>query len=97
MSVISNPQMINLSLTTGFILPTVFKILEKCIHSQITSYLEKHKLFSQQFVFRKIRSTELLVYFTIMNNAIYVDLSKACDHSSRFDFLFYSIGTHMMG
>ena len=73
------------------VLPTISKILEKCVHSQLIEHLEKNNLLSQsQFGFRKYRSTELAaVWFTdqirrsmdagMLTGAIYVDMSKAFD------------------
>ena len=67
------------------VLPAIFKILEKCVHSQLIEDLEKNNLLSQnQFGFHKYRSTELAaVWFTdqirrsmdagMLTGAIYVD------------------------
>ena len=73
------------------VLPVLSKILEKSIHSQLLSYLERNKLLSEyQFGFRKHRSTKMAATLLCdhirkeMNNGnmvgvIYLDLSKAFD------------------
>ena len=72
-------------------LPAVFKIFQKCVHSQLIKHLEKNNLLSQnQFGFCKYRSTELAaVWFTdqirrsmdagMLTGAVYVVMSKAFD------------------
>ena len=77
------------------ILPTISKILEKCVHSQLMMYLETNKFLSiNQFGFRSKRSTELATtLFTDnirkamdkgeMTGAVYIDLSKAFDTISH--------------
>ena len=77
------------------ILPAASKILEKCVHSQLLSYLEEHKLLSvNQFGFRRNRSTELANILFVdnirkamdsghMTGALYIDLSKAFDTISH--------------
>ena len=79
------------------ILPVISKVLEKCVFSQIITYLEINKMLSsQQFGFRKNRSTELTATLLLddirkeMNEgnlcgAVFIDLRKAFDtisHSS---------------
>ena len=77
------------------ILPTLSKILEKIVHKQLMTYLERHSLlFEYQFGFRPNRSTELAVtYFTDLirkeadngkaTGAVFIDLSKAFDTISH--------------
>ena len=71
------------------LLPLPWKILEKLLHTQLSSYLEEHNLLSHnQFGFRKQRSTthalsQLLnqIYTNInrpvVTAAVYIDFSKA--------------------
>lgn len=81
------------------ILPTVSKILEKVVHSQVYSYLLNKKLLTpRQFGFRPKLSTEVaLTNFTdlvlekmdrrLVTGAVFLDLSKAfdtVDHSILF-------------
>jgi retron-type reverse transcriptase len=75
--------------------PTISKILEKCVHAQIMDHVEKlNMLTTYQFGFRKQHSTELAsVIFLddirkamdngIVTGAIYVDLNKAFDTISH--------------
>lgn len=77
------------------VLPLMTKILEKCVHIQLSDYLERKKLLTdKQFGFRKNRSTDkaiatLLadVYNSINNNEYiklcYIDLKKAFDTVSH--------------
>ena len=81
------------------ILPTVSKILEKAVHSQVYNYLLETKFLTpRQFGFRPKLSTEVaLVNFTdlvlqnmdktLVTGAVFLDLSKAfdtVDHSILF-------------
>ena len=73
------------------VLPIFSKILERAVHSQIISYLEKNKLLSKsQFGYRKGRSTQLAATLLIddirksvdrreLVGAVFIDLSKAFD------------------
>ena len=73
------------------VLPILSKIMEKCIYNQLTVYLEKNDMLSsQQFGFRKGKSTELAatLFFDDAHRAmdrdeltgtIFIDLSKAFD------------------
>jgi hypothetical protein len=73
------------------VLPVCSKILERCVHIQLTKHLEEHKLLSKhQFGFRKGRSTETAVTLFLdkirknmdsgkLTGAIFIDLSKAFD------------------
>ena len=77
------------------VLPILSKIMEKCIYSQLTVYLEKNNLLSsRQFGFRKGKSTELAatLFFDDVHRAmdrgelsgtIFIDLSKAFDTVSH--------------
>ena len=77
------------------VIPVVSKIAEKLIHSQLTSYLEQNKLLkSDQFGFRKSRSTELAAIAVTdkikmkvdegkLVGCIFIDLSKAFDTLSH--------------
>ena len=74
------------------ILPTISKIIERSVHVQLRSYLEKNKLLSQsQFGFRQKHSTSTaLITFTdqilesmdkgYVTGAVFLDLRKAFDH-----------------
>lgn len=79
------------------ILPTILRVLQKCVYSQTIFYLEQNKLLlNQQFGFRKNHSTELAATLFLDNirkemelgklcGAVFVDLRKAFDtigHSS---------------
>ena len=79
------------------ILPVLSKILEKAVHKQLVTYLEKNKLISEkQFGYRIKRSTELATTLLLdhirkkfdegyLTGAVFIDLSKAFDtlgHSS---------------
>ena len=70
------------------VLPACSKILEKCIHSQVSKFLEENN--RNTFGFRKQRNTELAATLFLdevrenisngkMTGAIFVDLSKAFD------------------
>ena len=73
------------------ILPTVSKILEKAVHTQVYKYLNDNKILTpKQFGFRPKLSTEIsLAHFTdtilgnmdkgLVTGAVYLDLSKAFD------------------
>ena len=73
------------------ILPTVSKILERVVHTQVYNYLNENKILtSRQFGFRPKLSTEIaLAHFsdTILGNmdkglvtgAVFLDLAKAFD------------------
>ena len=77
------------------VLPVCSKIFEKCIHQQISQFLEEHRLLSPtQFGFRKERNTELAATLLLdeiqrgtdkgnVTGAIFVDLSKAFDTLSH--------------
>ena len=81
------------------VLPALSKILEKAVHQQLISYLEKHNLLSdKQFGYRKYRSTELAVNLFVddirksiddgkLVGALFVDLSKAFDTISHSTLL----------
>lgn len=76
-------------------LPTTTKILEKCIHTQLSQYLESNSLLSdKQYGFRKGRSTEKAIskLLTDLLNSFnksqyskicYIDLKKAFDTVSH--------------
>ena len=67
------------------------KVLEHCIHSQLTNHLETHKLLSQyQFGFRSKQNTEAVATIFVdsirknmglgkLTGAIFIDLSKVFD------------------
>ena len=73
------------------VLPTVSKILEKAVHSQVYEHLQKNKILSpKQFGFWSKLSTEIaLTSFSEpileqmdkgqLTGAVFLDLSKACD------------------
>ena len=73
------------------VLPACSKIFERCIHAQLSEFLEEMKLLSPtQFGFRKQRNTELAATLFLdklrenmdngrMTGSIFVDLSKAFD------------------
>ena len=73
------------------VLPVCSKLLKKCIHRQLSEFLEEKKLLSStQFGFRKRRNTELAATLFMdnirekmdkgeMTGAIFIDLSKAFD------------------
>ena len=77
------------------VLPSLSKVLERCVHTQVMSYLESNNLLSvHQFGFRKQRSTELAATCFIdhvrksmdqgeLTGTIYIDLSKAFDTISH--------------
>jgi hypothetical protein len=77
------------------VLPTCSKIFEKCVHKQVSEFLEEKNLLSTtQFGFRKKRNTEIAATLLLdeirenMNNgnmtgAIFIDLSKAFDTLSH--------------
>ena len=77
------------------VLPTLSKILEKAVHSQLITYLEENHLLNRsQFGFRSKRSTDLAVAYLVdsirkevdcgkLTGAVYVDLSKAFDTVSH--------------
>ena len=81
------------------ILPILSKVLEKCVHDQVMKFLEENNLLcSQQFGFRKHRSTELAATCFVddirkgmdrghYTGAIYVDLSKTFDTISHASIL----------
>ena len=55
------------------VLPVVSRVLEKCINIRIYKHLERHKLLhTNQFGFRKGRTTEMAISFitTIINDAL---------------------------
>ena len=72
-------------------MPILSKIIERAVHSQVTEYLEQHKLLSDsQFGYRKKRSTEqatILLRDEIRKHvnegklvgAVFIDLSRAFD------------------
>lgn len=75
------------------------KILEKTVHKQLTTYLERNNILSKnQFGYRKQRSTELATILLTDNirkavdkskvvGVLYIDLSKAFDTFSHSIFL----------
>ena len=77
------------------VLPTISKILKRCVYSQLVHHLESINMLStQQFGFRKRRSTETAALpFTdeihkvmdrvILTGALFIDLSKAFDTVSQ--------------
>ena len=77
------------------ILPTLSRIFEKCIYTQLITHLESNKLLSDhQYGFRSHRSTEhAAAFFTDeirrakdrgnLTGAVYIDLSKAFDTISH--------------
>ena len=81
------------------ILPILSKVLEKCVHNQLMTYLEENNLLcSQQFGFRKKRSTELAATCFVddirknidkgcYTGAFYIDLRKAFDTISHVSIL----------
>lgn len=77
------------------VLPIASKIMEKAVHKQLMSFLEKHTLLSNnQFGFRSKKSTELATTLLLDNirksvdkgnivGAIFVDFTKAFDSLSH--------------
>jgi len=77
------------------VLPICSKILEKCVHRQLTLFLEEKRLLNdKQFGFRKHRNTEQAATLFVdsirknmntgkMTGAIFIDLSKAFDTLSH--------------
>ena len=73
------------------ILPTVSKVIERAVHSQLYDYLDSNNLLAvNQFGFRRARSTALaLTQFTdevlsnmdkgLVNGVVFIDLKKAFD------------------
>lgn len=84
------------------VLPACSKIFGRCVHAQLTAFLEEMKLLSSiQYGFRKQRNTELAATLFLdklrdnmdkgrMTGAVFIDLSKAFDslgHSQVFKTL----------
>ena len=82
------------------VLPTISKILERCVYNQFIRHLESHNLLSsQQYGFRKKRCTKIATVLFLdeiykamdrgnLTGTLFVDLSKAFDtvsHSSILD------------
>lgn len=77
------------------VLPVLSKILERAIHTQLSAYLENHKLITiYQFGYRKSRSTNIaatilvdeireMVDKGLMVGTVFIDLSKAFDTLSH--------------
>ena len=72
------------------VLPIYSKAFEKCVHRQVTSFLEEMNILSTtQFGFRKKRNTETAAILFLdetrhnMTGAIFIDLSKAFDTLSH--------------
>ena len=73
------------------VLPTVSKVIERAVHSQLYDYLDSNNLLAvNQFGFRRARSTALaLTQFTdevlsnmdkgLVNGVVFIDLKKAFD------------------
>lgn len=103
-------HLVNLSLTTNIfpadwknakiiILPVLSKIIEKIVHRQLMSFLDKNSLLSEfQFGFRRGLSTELAATLLLddirrevdsgkLVGAVFIDLSKAFDTISHAKLL----------
>ena len=72
------------------VIPAIFKVIEKIVHSQFYGYMEQNNLLcDQQFGFRKKRSTEIAatlfddikqyVNDNGLASAVFIDLCKALD------------------
>ena len=81
------------------VLPTISKILERCVYNQLIRHVESHNILSsQQYGFRKKRSTEITTLLFLdeihkaidrgnLTGALFVDLSRAFDTVSHSPIL----------
>ena len=63
------------------LLPTISKVIEKIIFTQLSTYFNENKLiFDNQYGFRPKHSTEYAA-LELVDRIIFLDLSKAIDHT----------------